>query len=75
RYDISDYRRVDPHLGGEAAWDELVLAAGEAGIRIVLDGVFNHGTTSATTAAWTRTWVGRPPGTSWCWRLARQASA
>ncbi|GHF68130.1 alpha-amylase family glycosyl hydrolase [Deinococcus ficus] len=42
RYDISDYRRVDPHLGGEAAWDELVQAAGEAGIRIVLDGVFNH---------------------------------
>ena len=42
RYDISDYRRVDPHLGGDAAWDELTQAAGEAGLRIVLDGVFNH---------------------------------
>lgn len=42
RYDITDYRRVDPHLGGEAAWDELVQEADKAGIRIVLDGVFNH---------------------------------
>lgn len=42
RYDITDYRRIDPHLGGEEAWDELVQAANKAGIRIVLDGVFNH---------------------------------
>lgn len=42
RYDITDYRRIDPHLGGETAWDELVEQAGQAGIRIVLDGVFNH---------------------------------
>ncbi|MFC4425575.1 alpha-amylase family glycosyl hydrolase [Deinococcus navajonensis] len=42
RYDITDYRQVDPHLGGQAAWDELVTAAGQCGIRIVLDGVFNH---------------------------------
>ncbi|THF88264.1 glycoside hydrolase family 13 protein [Deinococcus sp. KSM4-11] len=42
RYDITDYRRIDPHLGGEAAWDELVRSADGAGIRIVLDGVFNH---------------------------------
>ncbi len=42
RYDIADYRRVDPHLGGEVAWDELVTGADAAGIKIVLDGVFNH---------------------------------
>lgn len=42
RYDITDYRHIDPHLGGDAAWDELVAAASAAGIRIVLDGVFNH---------------------------------
>ncbi|GGK20773.1 alpha-glycosidase [Deinococcus malanensis] len=42
RYDITDYRRVDPHLGGEEAWDELVREANQSGIRIVLDGVFNH---------------------------------
>ena len=42
RYDITDYRHVDPHLGGDAAWDELVRESTKAGIRIVLDGVFNH---------------------------------
>ncbi|UBV43670.1 alpha-glucosidase C-terminal domain-containing protein [Deinococcus taeanensis] len=42
RYDITDYRHIDPHLGGDAAWTELVEAATDAGVRIVLDGVFNH---------------------------------
>lgn len=42
RYDITDYRRIDPHLGGQEAWDELVQESAKAGIRIVLDGVFNH---------------------------------
>ncbi len=42
RYDISDYRHVDPHLGGDAAWDELQAAADARGFRLVLDGVFNH---------------------------------
>ncbi len=42
RYDITDYRHVDPHLGGDEAWDELVRESARAGIRIVLDGVFNH---------------------------------
>jgi alpha-glucosidase len=42
RYDISDYLSVDPALGGNAAWDHLIQAAHAEGIRIVLDGVFNH---------------------------------
>ena len=42
RYDISDYRRVDPHLGGDAAFDALIRAAHAADFRVVLDGVFNH---------------------------------
>ncbi|ADV67049.1 alpha-amylase family glycosyl hydrolase [Deinococcus maricopensis] len=42
RYDISDYRRVDPHLGGDAAFDELLHDAHAQGVRVVLDGVFNH---------------------------------
>ena len=42
RYDISDYRRVDPHLGGQAAYDAMLAACHEAGVRVVLDGVFNH---------------------------------
>ena len=42
RYDTADYRNVDPQLGGNAAFDALVAAAGARGIRVILDGVFNH---------------------------------
>ncbi|MVN89088.1 glycoside hydrolase family 13 protein [Deinococcus sp. HMF7620] len=42
RYDITDYRHIDPHLGGDEAWTELAGAAESAGMRLVLDGVFNH---------------------------------
>jgi cyclomaltodextrinase len=42
RYHTDDYYRVDPLLGGSEALDELIAACHERGIRIVLDGVFNH---------------------------------
>ncbi len=42
RYDTSDYRYVDPGLGSSPDFDRLVAEAGRRGIRIVLDGVFNH---------------------------------
>ncbi|WP_425147007.1 alpha-amylase family glycosyl hydrolase [Deinococcus sp.] len=42
RYDISDYRAIDPHLGGQAAFDALMRACKASGVRVVLDGVFNH---------------------------------
>ncbi|GGQ94381.1 alpha-amylase family glycosyl hydrolase [Deinococcus ruber] len=42
RYDISDYREIDAHLGGQAAFDTLMTSSAEAGVRVVLDGVFNH---------------------------------
>lgn len=42
RYHTHDYFRVDPLLGGDDAFDTLVAACKERGIRIVLDGVFNH---------------------------------
>jgi len=42
RYNAYDYFAVDPLLGGEAAFRELLDAAHGRGIRIVLDGVFNH---------------------------------
>jgi glycosidase len=42
RYNTGDYRTIDPILGGEPAFDRLVSDAGEAGIRILLDGVFSH---------------------------------
>lgn len=41
-YDTIDYFRIDPRLGTEDDFDELVSAARGRGLRVVLDGVFNH---------------------------------
>src|SRR2546421_3998456 len=42
RYDTDNYLHVDPALGGDAAFASLVAAAKSHGIRLILDGVFNH---------------------------------
>jgi neopullulanase len=42
RYHTYDYLAVDPLLGGDAALRELLEAAHGRGMRVVLDGVFNH---------------------------------
>jgi glycosidase len=42
KYDTGDYMQVDPMFGGREALDRLITAGQESGIRILLDGVFNH---------------------------------
>ncbi len=42
RYDTADYRRIDPLLGDEEDFRELCSRAWRLGIRVMLDGVFNH---------------------------------
>ena len=42
RYHTHDYYQVDPMLGGNAAFRTLLDAAHARGIRVILDGVFNH---------------------------------
>jgi len=42
RYDTSDYMKIDPFLGNEQDFAELIKAAESLGIRVILDGVFNH---------------------------------
>ncbi len=42
RYHTSDYLRVDPILGGEEALRHLLDEAHARGMRVILDGVFNH---------------------------------
>jgi cyclomaltodextrinase / maltogenic alpha-amylase / neopullulanase len=42
RYHTHDYYQVDPMLGGNPAFQELLDAAHARNIKIVLDGVFNH---------------------------------
>ena len=42
RYHTHDYFQIDPMLGGNEAFDALIEAAHARGIRVILDGVFNH---------------------------------
>ncbi|WP_034344112.1 glycoside hydrolase family 13 protein [Deinococcus misasensis] len=42
RYHTHDYFQVDPMLGGNEALKELLEEAHKRGIKVVLDGVFNH---------------------------------
>ncbi|WP_375389926.1 alpha-amylase family glycosyl hydrolase [uncultured Amnibacterium sp.] len=41
-YDTRDHLRIDPRLGDEDDLRALIAAAHERGIKVVLDGVFNH---------------------------------
>ncbi len=42
RYDTADYLHIDPLLGTEGDFRSLCAAAEKRGIRVILDGVFNH---------------------------------
>ena len=41
-YDTTDHYAIDPRLGDDADFDHLVAEARGRGLRILLDGVFNH---------------------------------
>ncbi len=42
KYNTGDYLRIDPAFGDETVFRELVDSCHARGIRIILDGVFNH---------------------------------
>ena len=42
KYDTGNYLEIDTMFGGDAAFDDLIKEAKKYGIRIILDGVFNH---------------------------------
>lgn len=42
KYDIVDYKQVDPHFGSNELLKEVVEACHARGIRVMLDAVFNH---------------------------------
>lgn len=42
KYEITDYETVDPAFGGNEALKDLIEDAHKLGIKVMLDGVFNH---------------------------------
>jgi glycosidase len=42
KYNTRDYRTIDPQFGDNALFKRLVTAAHAQGMKVVLDGVFNH---------------------------------
>ena len=41
-YDTQDFKRLDPYFGTQKDFDNLIKHAKARGIRVILDGVFNH---------------------------------
>ncbi|GAA5055225.1 glycosidase [Thermocatellispora tengchongensis] len=62
-YDTVDHFAIDRRLGDDAAFDRLVAAARERGLRLVLDGVFNH--VGRGFPAFVRAEAGDPAYTRW----------
>ena len=68
-YDTTDHYRIDPRLGDDADFDYVVSEAHTRGLRVLLDGVFNHvgvdfsryreATDDAASAGWFRGSPGR----------------
>jgi len=42
KYNTSDYMRIDPHFGDDATFKRLLDSCHARGIKVVIDGVFNH---------------------------------
>jgi cyclomaltodextrinase / maltogenic alpha-amylase / neopullulanase len=42
KYNTTDHMRIDPHFGDDAVFKRLLDSCHARGIRVVIDGVFNH---------------------------------
>ncbi|PPF81610.1 alpha-amylase [Pseudoclavibacter sp. RFBJ3] len=71
-YDTVDHLRIDPRLGDEADFDALIAACRERGVRVLLDGVFNH---VGREHPWWREAVEAGPDSGAAARFARGADA
>jgi cyclomaltodextrinase len=53
-YDTTDHYRIDARLGDDADFDQLIAEAHRRGLRVLLDGVFNHVATDFAHTEWFR---------------------
>jgi cyclomaltodextrinase / maltogenic alpha-amylase / neopullulanase len=53
-YDTTDHYRIDARLGDDGDFDHLIAEARQRGLRVLLDGVFNHVAVDFPHAAWFR---------------------
>jgi glycosidase len=64
-YDTIDHFRIDQRLGDDADFDAFIEAAHRRGLRVVLDGVFNH--VGREFPAFRRAVAGGPPAPEALW--------
>jgi cyclomaltodextrinase / maltogenic alpha-amylase / neopullulanase len=67
-YDTRDHFRIDPRLGDEDDLRHLIAAAHERGVKVVLDGVFNH--VGRSFERFVRAEEGDPEAAAWFRRTA-----
>jgi glycosidase len=53
-YDTTDHYRIDPRLGDGADFDQMIADAHKRGLRVLLDGVFNHVAKDFAQTSWFR---------------------
>lgn len=70
KYDTTDYTKIDPHFGSEETMITLVREAHNRGIRIMLDGVFNH--SGQYFAPWLDVVDKGPQSEYWDWFMVRE---
>lgn len=70
KYDTTDYRRIDPAFGTEEDFQTLVASAHSLGIRVMLDGVFNH--CGYRFAPWQDVLQNGPQSRYWDWFMVNQ---
>ena len=70
-YDISDYQDIDPLFGTLADFDDLLAAAHERGIKIVMDLVVNHSSDEHPWFVESRSSKDSPKRDWYWWRPAR----
>jgi len=70
-YDVSDYRDIDPLFGTLADMDDVIAAAHERGIRVILDFVPNHSSDQHPWFTESRSSLDNPKRDWYIWRDAK----